>query len=750
MVFSCRDAVAASLFLLIGMTTASCSRKLSQQTTAKTIHQLLGLDAGGCQFTSPKPKSSAVSDEQMPAVEQGPVTPDSVLEKILREAKPRFLQPSRYADRFTVPGIVLANGNTLYIENNRYGLKKSDGTVILAPMFDYITPAFTYAAPDSAKGFAACVGTGCNYYDADGKKVLATDYAGVLPTAAGTFIIYTQEGVGIVDAAGRTLVAPSFYDITTLDDSRYRPVIGRDGQGPLVPTAVNVNGETYKSHFFYRVYTHAYRSFLLSGDVSDTLWLPESKYGHELFDVHPHFVSAGHLMIDDMLVNVKTRRKLICEPGYEVRVVNEVRQLASVVAPDGLEYLVHFDGTLVTPQAFYNIAGVDMYEGNEASPNPVSVVSGAMPAPGSGIDPVTLDGAIDRNGQWVIPPEYSVVSIMGPGVLAGYSGGTIDLFDAAGNKLTAFKYTEISPFGDGLLLVAGEGGADVVRASSGEKLQHDLPYSKIEAVDFNGVTYYIAEGPEGETVLNETFTPVLPGFYAAVFETLHNGAIKVLTSYEERSGRYRLYECNGKVRKIKVQGREYDSFSWIASPDAGLTHVVLNDGTAWFVLSDGNSVPGDARIRTMAPANYRNLYITSIAIPEDLGGGETFLRIKYGMVNTEGQTVIPPTFDKIEPFSAETGLAYFLYNEFSDYAGSGYITHGGDVLFDMQYMYPTDLEGGLFRVWKNHRCGVVTRSNKVIVPIVYDEIEHNDSFFLLEAKRGKTIDRYTPQGTKIK
>jgi hypothetical protein len=116
---------------------------------------------------------------------------------------------------------------------------------------------------------------------------------------------------------------------------------------------------------------------------------------------------------------------------------------------------------------------------------------------------------------------------------------------------------------------------------------------------------------------------------------------------------------------------------------------------------------------------------------------------KFGIVNSEGTTVIPPVFEYISPYDPETELATYNFDD----KQKGYLTKEGELLFDMLYEDCEWLGKGLFKVKKSNNWGVVNRENKMIIPIENVDIKLNGGIILAGGENAPK--KYTLTGERI-
>lgn len=683
-------------FILLLLHLCIISAALSaQQPGGRTIYQELKITPGGCKISSIHPyesemesvvfyrEPSAESDVSYSNVSSSPLN-------VIDQSRPLFKLTSRFADRYTAvtpPVIIMSNGNVLFKENDLYGLKTSVGKIIINPSFQYIIP-------DGKKGFVAYKDGVCNYYNLNGKKFLDKDCYFIQPTAINTYIIQTDAGFGVMDTMKKVIIKPSFYKITTLAD---------------------------KGQFYYKVFKTKNAPFYLSRNTKDTIWVNGA-------GMEPEILSADYWMAFGSLINIKTKRSVICEPKYYLEVLSSEDQLLSVT-DDGKKYLINFKGQLLNKEKFKEINSY--HKGN------FWLASIESPSDENAYMRSSLWGALNNKGNWVIKPIYARLNSINDHLLeAGLANGFKAIISMEGKALTPFKYTDIRTVGDSMLLgvVASKDTvmSDLIRIRDIKIMRTNLPYRSINEAEVCNRTTYIAELKRGECWLNEEFEPILKRSYSRIFYGPDKQSIIASDFFSGKSGsESQLYDCNGVVKQFNIAGKKYETFNAYTFLHQNFDHVLLTDGTGYFVLPDGSAVSNNSHWQDIKKANNKDLFVTMI-----YGG-------KFGIVNSEGVTIIPPVFEYISPYDLETGLASYNYND----KQKGYLTTEGELLFGTTYEDCEWLGFGLFKVKQHNNWGVVNREHKVIVPVEYEDVQLNGGIIL--AGNESAPMKYTQMGERV-
>lgn len=203
----------------------------------------------------------------------------------------------------------------------------------------------------------------------------------------------------------------------------------------------------------------------------------------------------------------------------------------------------------------------------------------------------------------------------------------------------------------------------------------------------------------------------------------------MVTRYSTGGLAYRLMDSNQQRKAFEWEGKRVDTFDHFRIVDDHLAYGRVDAKTTFFLFADESVALNDQGWDDVKPAHHRDLYIA-----RDVRG-------VYGVINAEGTTIVPPIFDKLSAYSQETGLARYAYK-----GTEGYITAAGTLLFGTQYTDVQWLFADVFKVRQGDQWGVVTRDNKVIVPVGYDEISLLGG--LLLARDGGVEARFTLSGKK--
>lgn len=620
-----------------------------------TIYQVLKLTPGGCALSR-----ISYSEQLESTVEfNPPFSPERndrvSLTDIMAHAQPFFKAATHPCQP---PVITLGNGNVLFVEKGRYGLKTAAGKVI-------IPASFLSVVPDGKNGFVGYGREWCNYYSQDGKKLFSKDYYSIEPTGIHTFIVQTAKGYGVADALQKEIIKPGYSRIKLL----------------------SAKGQNY-----YKVYGEEDVTFYLSQNLRDTLWVA----GIEGID--PLILSARYWYVAGNIIDVKAKKRLFCEDSYYIEILDAEQQLAITQDRQGFKYLFNFSGQLLTNTKFRSIYG---FEKNGLGLASVQINQG------------DLWGVINANGKWAIQPTYKEISFIDNRLIAATrTDGKSGIIDIHGKVLLPFKYTRISAASDTLLLATVETKdavlSDLVSKRDFKVIKSGLPYRSIRKSELCGGSAYEVTLQNGESLLDANFRPIPKKVYSRIFYGPEKQGF-IATDFGPGNSRSTstLYSCDGHIEQFKIEGNTYNIFDNYINLDKDISHLLLPNGKGYFVLSNGTTVANDSHWQAIDPANCNDMFRTMV-----YGG-------KYGYINNKGETVIPPIFEYVGTFDAATGLA--VYN-FDNVQRGYITTDGtllfGTTYKECEFLgnglFKVTKDGELW--------GVVNRENDVIVPLKFGHV----------------------------
>lgn len=651
-----------------------------QPKAVTTIYKMFGLKEGGCEISVEAPEIVSMEGVSIAAYEEPeqPVVAD--INSIMGKYTPLFKRSDALVEKYEnkQKPATFANGFYLFQSNHLYGLKDAQHKIIIPAKFSQVIP-------DGKNGFVAYEAQWCNYYSKTGQKLLNKDYYSVKRTEKNTFIVQTSKGCGILLANNTVLVAPEYKEI----------------EGVL------------QNGFFY---------YWLEKKDGTGFWLPETGKGAIPVNSRDYitFLNKDYWEVAGSLVNIRTHRKLICESGYYTKILSAKLGLAAIHdRKTEAYYLMDFSGRVISETPFQDLYYWEEYNCITA------VVSKGGP---SYYSDSQRSGLLNTKGNWMIPAVYKSINFINKKLITVRDEkNKLGVIDFANKVVIPFKYDEINKInGDSILatvFVNNEVKADLISLSKNVVLQSGLPYKDIRSTPLCDSSIYIAEGRSGECFLNSKLEMLGPGWFSRIFYGADNNTILAQNFARDGNSRdSRLFDCSGKVKPLEVNGKLYNEFYEYKQVSPDLMHILVSSDEGYFVSSAGKVTRDDHHWQDIRYSNAKDLFSTMV-----YGG-------KFGFINSEGETVIPPVFEYIGVFDELDGLAPYNY----DNNQKGFITTDGELLFGTTYMETQRLGLGLFKVKNGDRWGVINREGKVIVPVACNRVALSGGIIRIEAD-GETI-----------
>jgi hypothetical protein len=669
--------------------TLNISNIFSQtQQPPKTIYELFHLKPGGCRILSSDKMQIDVLMEVESMSDEKRETVRNDLSPILVDYRPLFNRPAELTAIYQKKEAmaVFNNENYIFKENDLYGLKNAQNYPIIRAKFNAIIP-------DEKNGFVAYENQFCNYYSMTGQKLLKSDYYFIKRTPKNTFIVQNKAGYGVILSNNNFIISPGFLDIDFVSKDKI---------------------------MFYWLQKTEDSGFYLSENAKDTIQLND-KGMLQILDAD-HWIYAGRL------INIKTKKFLICELEYFIEIVSPELHLAKISdSKTRLKYLIDFDGNLITNQPFKDIYGFD---------KKIVGIGVIKDEKGKSRYYNDLYGIIDSKGKWLINPAYrSLYYINDSLIIARDKNDLCGIINAKSNIAIPFKYKDFNKINEshvlGVISKDGEINSEVIRLSDRKIIKTGLHYTRLYSTELCNGTIYLATEKKNECALNGNFEPVCPCYERIFYESDKNSLIGTNFSQNGIVTESHYFDCKGNRRSFTIQGKSYNNFMSYNRISPDLEHVLISSDTGYFITSKGKVVENNGHWQSIEYSNSKDLFKTM-----KYGG-------KYGIINSEGETVLPCVFEYVGTFDKNSGLASYDLND----KQKGLLTNDGEFLFGTLYLETIELGFNLFRVKKNEKWGVVTRKGKVIVPVSYSNIRLTGGIII--AQSGNVTDKFDIAGNRI-
>lgn len=635
---------------------------LGAQNLPATIYELYGLKKGGCDYD--KTEERMVEEvAEMEAYPPPPPPPPGTMVGTPLEIKQAFSDfrtlASKVANPVTFKDKKLNNGNICFNENGKWGLKNKSGEVILSPQFDHIFPDTT------AKGFSGYIGAFCNYYSPQGKKIVANDYYHIQPLDKTSFIVRSTNGYGLIINGEIKLEANN-------------QMIQRAKSG---------------TDIYYKVRTGAMNEFVLKDDLKTRIPIG--------FWDTPTFVGENHVLFWNNILDIKNKRKLICEQGFEFKLLDKDAKIAAIKkSRERFYYIIDFEGNIISQEIYSNLQAF----------NKAGIAAAGIQNTGQGRRFSQKFGLINKKGKWIVPAEYANIYPRDEIWMVANKDRKLGLMNNKGKLIAPVEYDRITSLDDNEYLCTKqtkEGDVTTITAvifnAKKKKFQKkQYPYLSIRKFKSCNPEHFVATVVGGEQIIDKKLKPITP-VHGRIFH--HDGKYIGADFNVPEVGRTKVfYDCDGKRIPVVINGEKIDTFSEIKKINKDLSYLELTNGEAILVLADGSSVKTDNKLSYFYPSGWQEFLITG-----ERGGD------KYGLIDQKGQVIIPMKFKHLGSFIPETGMAVFsTYNK-----KSGLVTSKGEFFQEKLYDNIRYLGFGLYRIEQRKKMGVMDKNGNIVLPVKY-------------------------------
>ncbi|MBJ2175557.1 WG repeat-containing protein [Aureibaculum sp. A20] len=663
--------------LLVTLLVLNTLNSFSQQTDqVKTIFELFNMAAEGCSLLDNNQEDvveSIMMGENVSNKKNEVNEKD--LDLLMKAYTPLFKRNDKVSSKYEkkAPIVKFENGNQSFKKDGKYGIKNAKGTILIPAEFHTIVQS-------GENGFVGYENQFCNYYLNDGEKLLRGDYYYIKPTVKNTLIVQTKEGFGVISKNEEVIISPSYYHIK----------------------------DVFKNEqFYYWVLKSKKIGFYMSENAKDTTFINTTPNEIE-------FIDSIYWKSYRTIINSKTKRNLFCGK-YVVEVVSDKHQLALIRKySNRLKYLIKFNGDLVNNLPFADI--------RKFRDNNLAIASIKK-------ERKSFYGLIDKNGEWIIKPIYSRLQFLNDSkLLATDSNKKTGILTIENKTIIAFDYDNVQKINEHYALAVKLDNklisSDIIDLQNAEIIKSKVPYAIITKAKRCDTEVFIGKRNRTECVLNSDFEKISPADYTRVFYGPNDNLFIGTNFLENNKRQSQVFNCKGKLQTLNIKGKTYDTFYNYEEITPELHHVLLLTGEGYFVSTKGKAIENNTHWQYIEYSNIKDLFITM-----KYGG-------KYGIINSLGETIIPPLFKYISTFDSETGLAKYSF----DKNRKGYITVDGKLLFGTKYIETGVLDYGNFKVKNNEKWGVVNLNGDEIVPIKYSEIWLNGG--LIYVKQGNSVQHF--------
>lgn len=698
---------------------------LNAQKPTQTIYDVFEIEKGGCDMDVPVKKNNFVSPPPPDGINKLSGSAPKVIlpsseeikdfERVKKQIKKSLSKFNKKHRSSKIEyRLALSNNNFFYSENDLIGIKDPKGKIILQPKFIKVIP------DTIAKGFVGYTDGRCQYYTADGDVKIKKLYYYIEPLKDGYFKVRSKKGWGLW-YNGKEIIAPFCQSIY------------------------------YKSkQDVWEVKRFEKTNMLYWDNFQDSIeWLGG---GYD-------FVEKDYVNFNNRrFINLKTRQSLICEDGFEIRIVDKDKEYLTIGKIDKKRkenfYLCDFAGNLINENKFGRI-GIFL-ENNLATANVAN-------KPFRIFTPACL---IDPQGNRITEKLYNRLEYKSSGKFyITFKKGLRGCLDSKGNETIPPIYDNIIPLKNEQVLAIPsdmDNNAVVLNAVTGELLISNLPYEKADLISICDKEYYKVDIGENERIVDLNFNPVTPEHKSF---SLWNDYLLGKNQMVDKTttATPTVYDCN--LFPIKLQFGKYKINEFVSIRNVINIRTAnrrFNGMTLYYYIKGGNRSFRELSLYHNYASNQRfqteEIFGTFIALNKHeniyINLREEIKPIKYslswagefgiGNLLVTGHILMSPDgkvhssgFKELSRLDPITGLAYYKYNNLY----GGYMNKRGEMLFDGIYQDVHRISPNFFIVKKDNRFGVVDAENREVIPIVATNYNYtNGVVSLFQGKQRSTYD----------
>ncbi len=691
------------LFLLI-----ACSLSAQNPVDAKTIFELYNLPKEGCTpengIFAPSEQLSedddiVFEDQSIDEGDYGDNRPKPDQQKLQLKFQetlnnlPALLQTnSKWSEQFENQRNRqdLKSGNYCFRENGLWGLKSAKGKILIPPTFRYIK---TDTIQHGFMGFAE---TTCNYYSGKkGKKLLESDYFQVRPLPNGHFIVQTASGYGLISAKNEWIIKP--------ENAR-------------------LSSWTMNDKPFYTGQTQDGRSFLQFENEQEPLFIKNIA----LFSNPVKFLNDEFMVLRNLVINLKTKKQLLCEPGFKITPLGADIPLVTIRKNNGKKtYLIDLNGNIINQQEFAFLKRVD---GNK------NMIVEIYVDPNNPKRWKTHSGLINLNGAVLIEPIYKKINYQKGIYWLQNEKLEHAIADASGNIVLPFKKATFMVMDEHLvyerIIEQGTQTDRIIQVPEGNILKEGTGYFSMQEFKCGNQKYFLAIKRNASNLYNAQFEEIFP----KPFYGIHHDREKILAiERTENKQRIRhIYDCDCKKIEFEIDGKKTDRFQQYRELPNDVTYVTLENGSSWLITPDGTAVTPNETLQAYTfPLDFKDFYVVQSA--------ETF---KYGLVNLDGQIILPIIFENISKMKGGEHIYYRF-----DKNNHGFFTQKGKGLLKNRYREYGLVNNELIKVSNGGLWGVINIKEEIIVPMTYRWIIIDGG--LIKAGNRNTITFFDFSGKEV-
>ena len=446
-------------------------------------------------------------------------------------------------------------------------------------------------------------------------------------------------------------------------------------------------------------------------------------FGHKK---HKHEPKPGELRLvkDNNLWGYADDEGNVVIPG-QFHIAHEFySQNYAVVMKGGYYGVINKNGEAVVPFVYHNMLYGGIYEADKY------IV----------VTKYRKRGVINLNNEIVIPIEYDHIFQYGPNVFRVRLGRKYGLINDKGEVVVPIVYDSLERMGrdSGIFRLAFENKYGLVNIQGKET---GLIYDYIERIGDKLIRVQFG-GKWG--FINQFFEEVIPAIYERAWDFEDNFALVK----EDGEWYYLFYMSEEKKQKQKEEMKEH---SWLYKPSNKVfnsfrnydkisvkkqinNRSLLGEHSSHFVRSKSGTLYVDDYIASRKESARVPIEIDNVEYFDDDGYAEVRKDGKYGLINADGEFVIPCMYDELRRLNNVQYAAVRMNGKW------GAVDLHNNTLIEFVYDDAFDSKDNCVAVVKDGKMGCIGVLDKtgVNIPCKYDMMGHfNEKGYTASCLDGK-------------
>lgn len=303
-------------------------------------------------------------------------------------------------------------------------------------------------------------------------------------------------------------------------------------------------------------------------------------------------------------------------------------------------------------------------------------------------------GFINLNGELVIPFEYDEIQNFQNNLAGVKKSNKWGFINKKGQLIIPLKYEEVASFHEGLAAVKLNNKWGYINTSGNSVISHKYTPSEYDQPQ----DHYFKNGYAVEKINNNCW----------VLVDKQGNETKLEGWCEHDSEGLFRYLRNNKYGFINNKGYEVIKpiYDFVNPFDGGYSVVELNEKMG-IIDKAGNVV---------VPIKYENAH------SEVSPGGIAMMRLngKSGLIDLNGKILLPFIYANI--YLDKKGSTDLIAVRSAETGKWGYVNKNNNTVIPFKYQREGYFVDGFAEVTINNKSGVIDKSGKTVIPLIYDEI----------------------------